>query len=296
MHSPAPLLRYRVAGFSIDSEVAFPQLSPEPAGGDAPADITMYGGDLPPEGEGLTLRRNTFGLTALEGRRVVVSVSANAPPEAVGRLVATTGLNGIAYQRRLLPLHAGAVEVGNGCVAFCGKIGAGKSTLASALALAGYPLVSDDLLVAHPAPDGGALVWPAITRPKLTLHGMRLLGNKVDVLTPIAHWDGKSVTSVGNVATYAPRPLVAIYLLTWGELGLRRLPPLEAAAILNLCLRKPEWLERSGAAATIRRQWLELAARIPISLATRPKDSAISILSQTLIDSWNREWNWNSLA
>jgi len=287
MLSPVATHRYRAAGFTLESDIAFSQLLTDPAAGNGPADIVFRIGELPPMGEGLTMRGTKFGIAALEGRRVIVSVSALAKPETVRRIPLTGGLTGVAYQRGLLPLHASAIDTGETCFAFCGEKGAGKSTLAAILAQAGYPLLCDDLTILHPDRDGGPLVWPAIMRPRLNQQSMDLLGGAVTALTPFAEWDLKAVTEVGEMASYAPRRLAGVYLLGWGEPKLRRLSPLEAATMLSRCLRKPDWLERAGTAAAIRRGWLELVSRIPIVLATRPRESSgCSALSQLLIDSW----------
>ena len=289
MLSPVATRRYRVAGFTLDSDIAFSQLLADPAAGNGPADIVFRMGELPPMGEGLTMRRNSFGFTALEGRRVVVSVSVLAKAEAVRHTVLTGGLNAIAYQRGLLPLHASAVDTGEACLAFCGKSGAGKSTVAAALAQAGYPVLCDDLVIVHPDRDGGPWIWPAIMRPKLTQHSMDLLGGTITALSPVAEWDLKAVTEIGKMAAHTPRRLAGIYLLRWGEPALRRLSPLEAVTMLRRCLRKPDWLQPAGTAATIGQLWLDLVSRIPIILVTRPREpSAIPELSRLLIDSWKQ--------
>lgn len=288
MLSPVATHRYRAAGFTLDSDIAFSKLLVDPAPGHGPADILFRTGELPPMGEGLTMRLRSFGFTALEGRQVVVSVSALAKPDTERHTVLTGGLNAIAYQRGLLPLHASAIDTGEACVAFCGGSGAGKSTLAAALAQAGYPLLCDDLVMAHPD-GGGSVVWPAIMRPKLTQHSIDLLGGAVAELTPFAARDSKAVTEVGEMAAYAPRRLAGVYLLGWGEPALRRLSPLEAVTMLGRCLRKPDWLEPAGTAATIRQRWLELVSRIPFIVVTRPRESpAFPALAQTLIEGWQR--------
>ena len=60
----------------------------------------------------------------------------------------------LALQRGLLPLHASAVGRGRTVHAFTGPPGAGKSTLAAALAARGYPLFTDDMLILDPASFG----------------------------------------------------------------------------------------------------------------------------------------------
>lgn len=62
---------------------------------------------------------------------------------------------GIAlHLRKIVTLHASAVEVDNGAVLFCGHSGAGKSTMAAALQQRGYALLSDDLCAIELTEDG----------------------------------------------------------------------------------------------------------------------------------------------
>src|SRR5262245_34823321 len=64
--------------------------------------------------------------------------------------------------RHSLVLHASAVRVGPAAVAFVGKSGMGKSTLATALSASGHALISDDLLRVD-----GVLVYPGATETRL---------------------------------------------------------------------------------------------------------------------------------
>jgi hypothetical protein len=75
----------------------------------------------------------------------------------------------ILSRRERLVLHASAVLTGHGAIAFAGKTGKGKSTLATSFALEGFPLVSDDYLVLRPGHAGwmampsypGVRLWPS---------------------------------------------------------------------------------------------------------------------------------------
>ena len=75
----------------------------------------------------------------------------------------------ILSRRESLVLHASAVLTGHGAIAFAGKTGKGKSTLASSFALEGFPLVSDDYLVLRQGQEGwmatpsypGVRLWPS---------------------------------------------------------------------------------------------------------------------------------------
>ncbi len=50
----------------------------------------------------------------------------------------------LCHQRGITPLHASAIDVADGCVAFVGASGAGKSTLVAALARRGHQIIADD--------------------------------------------------------------------------------------------------------------------------------------------------------
>ncbi|NDR55712.1 hypothetical protein [Aliiruegeria sabulilitoris] len=65
---------------------------------------------------------------------------------------------GIAlHLRKIIALHASAVEVDGGAVLFCGESGAGKSTMAAALQQHGYPVLCDDLCAIE-ITNSGAIV------------------------------------------------------------------------------------------------------------------------------------------
>ena len=275
--------RFQVAGFAIDSDIDFSYLLEHRSADDGPADVVVSLGK-PPDDRGLAIRGPRFALAALEGREIIVAI-AGANPEAIARIVLTTGLSAIAYQRGLLPLHASAVAVGDMCVAFGGESEAGKSTLAAALARAGNPALADDLVVVHPGADGGQWVWPG-ERPKLDRKSVALVGG-VELVTPFSAWDDKAIVSPGAAASYAPRRLACVYLLGWGRSAVRRLAPSEALPLLRPCLRSAHWLEPGGAAAQVRQNWLDLVARTPVVRVTRPRGPAAAAkLVETLIAGW----------
>jgi hypothetical protein len=76
-------------------------------------------------------------------------------PGVLSLLLAGTGLAFFLMIRGELCLHASAVEVDGGCVAFAGSSGRGKTTLAALACAAGYPLFGDDLLRARINGDAG---------------------------------------------------------------------------------------------------------------------------------------------
>ncbi|MCA1791220.1 MAG: hypothetical protein LC667_15615, partial [Thioalkalivibrio sp.] len=86
-------------------------------------------------------------------------------------------MGALLHQRGALPLHASAVAVRDGCVAFVGSCGAGKSTLCAALAYRGYAVVSDDVLTVTRTACGRLQGAP----------GSATLRLKADALAAFAH-------------------------------------------------------------------------------------------------------------
>jgi hypothetical protein len=121
----------------------------------------------------------------------------------------------IVRRRGGLCLHASTALIGGRAVAFAGAAGAGKSTLAAALALTGSPILSEDVtcLVER---ERGFDVEPGYPRIRLWQEAAPLLGATVDalpLLTPT--WDKRYLPlNGGNAAFHARRaPLAAVYVL-----------------------------------------------------------------------------------
>ncbi|MBZ5578810.1 MAG: hypothetical protein LAP40_19790 [Acidobacteriia bacterium] len=121
----------------------------------------------------------------------------------------------ILHLRGTTCLHASAVAVDGGVIAFCGHSGAGKSTLAAALVSRGFPLVSDDVLPLRVSPRGDE-VWAGPGLPELRIHPAmaNLLGVAAQVAPPL-HGQTK-VRWQPRRAPSSPLPLRAIYLLDAG--------------------------------------------------------------------------------
>ncbi|TDE07479.1 hypothetical protein [Jiangella asiatica] len=79
-------------------------------------------------------------------RTVRVELVAGADPGIAGILTAGALLSFLLTVRGEVVLHASAVQVGDGAVAFVGRSGMGKSTMATLLCADGGALVTDDVL------------------------------------------------------------------------------------------------------------------------------------------------------
>jgi hypothetical protein len=116
--------------------------------------------------------------------------------------------------RGIVPLHASAVMIRSGAVAFVGEAGAGKSTTAGAFAALGYRVLSDDLLPL-PEKDGRILAHPSYPRLSVWPDSAAALFGSEDELPPLTPTYDKRYLDLqsGQQFQDSPLPLTAIYVL-----------------------------------------------------------------------------------
>jgi hypothetical protein len=169
------------------------------------------------------------------------------------------------YQRTVQPLalqalgwevlHASAVRFGEGVVAFCGERGAGKSTIAYALAARGHPQAADDTLVFEPPPGAvGALLLPF--QPRLRPESAALL-------RPQDQDEPATQTGWPSPATV---PLTTIVVLARSEEGEPVMSRLEGGAAFAAILAHAHCFDPDDPATRRRvlENYLEVAAKVPV--------------------------------
>lgn len=149
---------YRISGLSVASDIALPGLIAGKAA--ANADVTIRSGAVPQRLEAATgsgptwqvaggrflLRIPGIARFLLEdGRSILFAPESGDGLADVPIFLIGTVFGILLHQREQIVLHASAVRVNGKSVLFCGSAGAGKSTLAAALAQRGYPLITDDV-------------------------------------------------------------------------------------------------------------------------------------------------------
>jgi hypothetical protein len=125
----------------------------------------------------------------------------------------------ILSRQEALVLHASAVLTPQGVIAFAGKSGQGKSTLAACFGQSGFPLISDDYLVLRKMTSRkGAGCWAAIP----SYPGVRLWPESSDGIysvppesAEIAHYTDKRRVSDPALVPFAegPSALHCLYFL-----------------------------------------------------------------------------------
>jgi hypothetical protein len=118
------------------------------------------------QGPGSCLRYNAVDFFLRGASHVVFVPRGDPPPDLLAALFLGPVCAVMLELRGAVCLHAGAVEMGGGAVAFLGRSGIGKSSLTATLVCQGHRLVSDDIL---PVVDeaGRLLAVPSFPQLKL---------------------------------------------------------------------------------------------------------------------------------
>jgi hypothetical protein len=121
---------------------------------------------------------------------------------------------GFALRRRgITPLHASAISILSHAILFCGAIEVGKSTTVAALALRGFPVLSDDI-AALPEANGRFQVEPGCPLICLWPDVVLKLFGKPDALPLLTStWEKRYLSLVNGKFESARRPLGAIYFI-----------------------------------------------------------------------------------
>jgi hypothetical protein len=101
------------------------------------------------------------------GKEILIDPAPSSDDDEVRAYLLGAVFGALCHQRGITPLHASAIDVADGCVAFVGDSGAGKSTLVATLARRGHESIADDVCFLQLGTDGDVQVWPGISRIRL---------------------------------------------------------------------------------------------------------------------------------
>lgn len=169
----------------------------------------------------------------------------------------------LLHQRGRFVLHASALVIHDGVMAFIGKSGLGKSTLALKLYALGHSLVADDLVSIYLESDTPMVVptYPELNVWPETLTALSHDPRRFERVRPASE---KRAVPTSERFTQHPRPLRRIYVLSEGETTrIGSLSPREATFALVRHSYRAELSEGSSAAIHLF-QCAQLARTIPI--------------------------------
>jgi hypothetical protein len=151
-----------------------------------------------------------------DGRTIRCDARRTTTPETVRHLLLDQVLPAMLAGERRFGVHASAVAVDGAAVAFLGRTGRGKSTLAAAFGLRGAPIVTDDCLVFELSPEGVVAV-PTYPSLRLAPAALERLGTSRRRLHRVAQYTAKLRLGADNAVglRFRQRPISVsrLYLL-----------------------------------------------------------------------------------
>ena len=177
----------------------------------------------------------------------------------------------ILYQRGILPLHASAVVLAAGAVAFLGPSGLGKSSLATAFVKDGEALITDDVLAVRLDERGAPLAFPGASGLRIPPKTWELLGSAG--LRKIGEDpDGKLLAVPEAGVAREPLPLRAVFLLERGDsLAAVPMSGLELLGRLRRLVARPQIPKALGAESTVFGILSPITEQVPAWRLRRPE-------------------------
>lgn len=273
--------RYALYGFTLRSDLALPAArGAEP---DAAAEVEARFGAVPPregerlwidEGGALVLDVAGIGRFRIHGgREIRIDPAEGASERNLRVFLLGSAMGALLQQRGLLPLHANAVAIEGRAVAFCGRSGAGKSSLAAWFADRGRPILCDDVCAIGFDEGGAPIVLPGVPRLRLWEDALSRSGRAAaDYERSFDGQDKYDVPAAAAAAT-SPLPLAACYALAEapdGEEGrIERLSGVAAVDALVANTYRGAFLKLSGGSEAHLFACLRIAAAVPVHRALR---------------------------
>ena len=279
-------LHYFHSGLAIASDLALPEWQDFACGEGGDVAIVVSDAEAPAcseadgtivEGDLIRFAIDDVGVWEIQGGQTIrVYPHAGAQDRELRLFTLGSAWGALGYQRGLAMWHGSVVEHHGQAILFCGDAGMGKSTMAAAMLVKGWSLVSDDLSRIDASPEGSC-VYPASTRIKLWRNAIEALGWEDRVIQRDHFRDDKfHLRAPKNNAGEGILPLGAIFVLADGEkVEIERLEGHRAVtAVLAATVYRPEMLEAMDGWVRQAHVAAQVVAGTPVCILRRPRDLA----------------------
>ncbi len=213
-------------------------------------------------------------LVSPDGHQVSARTINGSTHESFQAYFLTQALSFALVKQGIEPLHATAVVIHGGVVAFAADCGLGKSTLAAAFLAAGYPLLTDDLLVTQRRARE-IIAFPGSPRIKLFRQiAHRILGKQFHGI-PMNRLTSKLIIPL-NTTSYQnyPAPLRTIYILqppSKSRVSIRSLSPRRALMALIANTSNPVSIDPARLSRQLR-IFTKIVERVPVKSLSYPRN------------------------
>ena len=265
---------YRLFGLSLRSELPLPELG-DPASDEAVDVRISIAPQLEVEdGEQVIAVEGIATFAVIGGRHIIVRPEPGVAPQNVRLYLLGSAMGMLLHQRRVLPLHANAIDIGGRAVAFAGASGLGKSTLALWFADHGRRVVADDVCAIRINGAGRPMASPGIPRLRLWREAIEASGRSVESFERSyagdEGFDKYDIPGDRLVARSEDVPLVALYILERGrKFAIDPLSGVDAAEADFANTYRGEYVAWAGTAQAHMRATMALIATTPIFRVTR---------------------------
>jgi hypothetical protein len=212
------------------------------------------------------------------GEEILVDLAPSSDEDEVRMYLLGAVFGTLCHQRGIAPLHASAIDVADGCVAFVGESGAGKSTLVAALAQRGHEIVSDDECFLQLGTKGDVLAWPGTSGIRLWEDARVALGfHGAGIERALQGYDKYFVPIRPPRDPMNSRPLRRVYQLHRDQDGVTEVTRLHGAAAVEVLIQNvypPGLANRLGYQPHVFKVCSMAARSVPVFRLSRPWDLA----------------------
>jgi len=283
---------YYLHGLTVHSEIELPELSPRP--GVVP-DVQIQLGALDPiplnperpwgnhflaPNQVLINIKDVAKFFVSEGKEILIDPYPHAEGKAIRLYLLGSSMGCLLHQRRLLPIHANALQHEHECVMFMGQSGMGKSTLAAAMKNRGYKVLADDLCAVKTSSGGKSVIYPGVPQIKLWKDAADHLDEDIALMKRVLSDEEKYALPVDDTYCRHPLPIKCIYILNFydgKDLKIIDLNLLEKLAVIKRNTYRKGMVDKMGISAIHLKMSGQLAAATPIRQILRPHDSLMHI-------------------
>ena len=152
-------------------------------------------------------------IISTDARSIHCHPRGDVPSETVRHLLLNQVIPLVLNHLGNLVLHAAACATPHGVIAFMGKTGMGKSTLAAGFGQQGFPILSDDCLLVKEQ-NGVVMSIPSYPGIRLWPESVSALFSEEPELQPLAHYTEKKRLLLEQHHPEAPAPLASVYVLS----------------------------------------------------------------------------------
>ena len=228
-----------------------------------------------------------------EGKEILIDLAPSSDDDEVRAYLFGGVFPALCHQRGITPLHASAIDVEDGCVAFVGASGAGKSTLAATLARRGHEIIADDLCFLQLGTNADVQAWPGTSRIRLRGDVRAALGFSGPGVKREKHGYNKFFVPVhpprNPISSRLLRRVYQLHRVPSSVTEVTRLHGADAIEVLMQNVYASDFAERLGYKPRAFIACAAAARNVPVFRFSRPWDFAALSQSIELLESHLRD-------